>query len=107
MRALPGAETVLRRQNVLAEHSAALADTDRRARRDEHGLLVAGHALAQEAEVLEALAPEAAASRINAHSSAFGTASARSTSTFARRNTVERLWTRSPGPSYGAPARWP
>ena len=45
-------------------------------------------------------APRASAPR----APAFGTASARATSTFAMRNTVERLCTSSPGASNGAPA---
>ena len=53
---------------------------------------------------MSAYRPESRASRMRSQSSCFGTASARATSTFAMRKTVERLWTPSPGGSNGAPA---
>ena len=54
VRELGRGEDLLAREHVVAEDPPALADADRGARRDEHRLLVARHALAEEAEVLAA-----------------------------------------------------
>ena len=53
------AQHVVAGQAVVAVDAARLADADLRRERHERGLLVAGHAVAQEARVLEGLAAAA------------------------------------------------